>query len=620
MSENGTSIKTPDSIAGGSFLKLIHNISRNTLAEELGLDLTLEEALALWEKEHVPEDQHALFQQLFSLPALREAFAAGKRSVSFDYDDPRDPLLQHRLTLHLLNDEDSGDIQCIGKIRDEQKSEEEKPADEAVLQSPYRAVIRSYILFAAVPLDRPTIHASHLLRDEQNLAADVALPCPYSKFLKAVAAKWVRSAWADEFLALFSLESLKNAVGAGKATLQHSFSSDTGAFRMDAYLPEAGADDRTCYLALAPAPADSGNGLTTLAGEEGRAAAAAMEDLRIEMEMERAETRKKHRRGSFLLIIFTVIVGLLGGAMLYQRVPEVSSFLNRFLPLEATATPVPEPTPTPVIAETPETVTEYVVFTSPKTFTADIMENGTSRMSTSSENFEAVSVTVSVPEVLTPEDFAKLYAKSGYTLDGSESAVHLSITYTSDGSTASLIPEDAFLIRLTDADGNVLSGYQLMDQPMGGSYAAAIASGVQGEYYKRYPAGEDARYLLLTYYQDGVQHDLYFALRYDDPNVAYEELKSGDKGPFVTALKAKLVELGFLNAKKSGNAQYNKDTEQAVKAAQEHFGLEQTGIADTAFLKRLYRTSVGNLSSSAEETAAPEESPAADGGDSEQQP
>ena len=306
--------------------------------------------------------------------------------------------------------------------------------------------------------------------------------------------------------------------------------------------------------------------------------------------MERDETRKKHRRRCILLVLLTVIVGVIGGAILTRKVPEVNKVLDYVIPEPtqevAVATPPPV-TETEVVK--PETVVSYAALGTPVDFTAEIMENGTSRMNASAENYESLAFTVSVPEVLSPEWFETQYARKNYPLDGTEAAVHLLFRFTAGEKVTSLVPQEAFEIRITDADGNPLQAYQLMEaEPMGGAYSASLQSDTDTDLYKRYPWTEDARYLVLAYYQYTGRHEIRFALRYDDPNVDYQDLKQGDRSEVVTALKQRLAALGYLPERAVNGNQYTQETTRAVKAAQEAWGLEQTGIADTSFLKKLF--------------------------------
>ena len=65
-------------------------------------------------------------------------------------------------------------------------------------------------------------------------------------------------------------------------------------------------------------------------------------------------------------------------------------------------------------------------------------------------------------------------------------------------------------------------------------------------------------------------------------------------------LQARLIELGYLSGTADGN--FGQMTEDAIKAAQAAFGLEQTGVADNAFQQKLYE---GAAPVSASETAYP---------------
>ena len=59
---------------------------------------------------------------------------------------------------------------------------------------------------------------------------------------------------------------------------------------------------------------------------------------------------------------------------------------------------------------------------------------------------------------------------------------------------------------------------------------------------------------------------------------SYRELKSGDKGEDVLALKNRLYELGYITSKKYGD-DYNKNTVKKIKELQKKNGLKATGVA-----------------------------------------
>ena len=581
----GTDSQKARLILSGAFLRQLSNVTADTLPEGFPEDIRFHEALSLWAGKWIPKDQRELFDRLFSNQALLEAFAQGQTQISFDYTPPSDPS-SRRLTMRLLSDPD-GSVLCVSQVKKFVKKEAPKdrgPAEQAALQ----AITRSYLLFFSVDLNQPRIQFADLLRDEDHLAEGMEFPRPYEAFLRAVCGKYVLSSWSEEFLSVFSPENLKNALKDNRSILRHPFSGEDGSFRMDAFLPKDGENTAVCYLGLCRTEPESGSGLA-LTSQDGEAMHRALEDLQLEMQMERDETRKKHRRRCILLVLLTVIVGVIGGAILTRKVPEVSRVLDYVMPepTEEVAVATPPPvTETEVVK--PETVVSYVAFGTPVDFTAEIMENGTSRMNASAENYESLSFTVSVPEVLSPEWFETQYARRDYPLDGTEAAVHLLFRFTAGDNVTSLVPQEAFEIRITDAAGNLLESYQLMDQPMGGAYSTSLQPDTDTDLYKRYTYTEDARYLVLAYYQDTVRHEIRFALRYDDPNVDYPDLKQGDRGEVVLALKQRLAALGYLNERAAVGNQFTQETARAVSAAQEAFGLEQTGTADTTFLKKLF--------------------------------
>lgn len=66
----------------------------------------------------------------------------------------------------------------------------------------------------------------------------------------------------------------------------------------------------------------------------------------------------------------------------------------------------------------------------------------------------------------------------------------------------------------------------------------------------------------------------------------YATLSKGANGENVQKLQDALINAGVLEGKADGD--FGKKTEEAVKKAQKTFGMEQTGIADDAFQKKLY--------------------------------
>lgn len=588
MSETAERPELLEVAENDAFLRQLSNISARSLPEGFPGDLDLEEVLFKWARLHVPEGQQDLFCRTFSLTALQEAFESGQPQVAFTFDSLNDENKECTLTLRFLSDADTGDLLCVSSLKETEKDAEEAAAAGVRTDRSFDALTRGYLLFFQFDPDRPRLVSSDLIKNRTDITQKLSFPCSFSAFMKALAARYVRPAWEEEFLALFSVENIKNAISQNRMTLRHTFSSDEGNFRLDVFLPQSGAEDRTCFFGLCRAEAEESNSLSVM-GAGDSSVRSVVDDLQMEMQMERAETKKKHRRNTLLLLLLAIVVGVVGGAVLDKKIPYVSDLVGSFLPDRAQE----EPSATPPPAEeveivVPETVVSYVPFTGEQEFTAEVLENGTARINASSDTFSSLTVKASVPELLGPEWFAKQYAAEEYPLDGTEAAVHISLSWSTDGDLTSLIPQEAFTARVTDAEGNTLTGYQLTDQPMGGSYNAGVASGNPADVYKRYAYTGDARYFVLGYYENAIPHELWFALRYDDPNAEQAEMQKGDKGDRVAAMKAKLLALGYLTEKQAKGDAFNADTVKAVQAAQEAFGMEKTGVADTEFLKKLY--------------------------------
>ena len=585
MSETVSEKTIPENIINGDFLFRLSSLTRNALPDDCPEGISFEEALFSWADRKIPEDQRELFRSLFSVEALKTAYGEGKTNRTFEYNDPGDETQFCRLSMHLLLDGDSGELMCVSAIRSYTRDTGDTRAADSL---PFRAVIRTYLLFFSVDPEQPHIVKSCIYKDQDRLAETMGMPCSYRSFLKAVADRYVRSAWEEEFLGTMSIERVREAAARGQKTISHTFSSDAGPLRMDVFLPEGDGGDRNCYFGLGKAGESGETGLTVTA-QDSAAMHATLEDMQLSMQMERDETRKKHRRGSILLALLTVIAGLAGGSILMQKVPEYAEVLGRFFPAEET--PAPTETPPPpeeVEVVTPDTVVEYVYFTGTQEMKADLMANGLPSTSAGYENDETVTVSLSVPEVLTADWFAEQYGKDGYALDGTENGVHLVLSFSGAEEISSIVPQESFPMRLTDAEGNTVTGYQLMDQPIGGKYSVKVSADTPTDLYKRCEGVENARYLAVSCWQDGVPHEYRFALRYDDPNVEHGELKTGDKGDAVLAMKQKLAALGYLSEKAAATNQFNGEAAKAVKAAQADFGMEQTGIADNAFLQALY--------------------------------
>jgi len=97
------------------------------------------------------------------------------------------------------------------------------------------------------------------------------------------------------------------------------------------------------------------------------------------------------------------------------------------------------------------------------------------------------------------------------------------------------------------------------------------------------------QYTDATAFQDGLatvwigDNAMTIDLNGDTP---YPTLSKGSKGDDVKRLQEALIEQGYLDGKADGD--FGGKTEAAVLAAQAAFGMEETGVADHAFQKRLY--------------------------------
>ena len=98
------------------------------------------------------------------------------------------------------------------------------------------------------------------------------------------------------------------------------------------------------------------------------------------------------------------------------------------------------------------------------------------------------------------------------------------------------------------------------------------------------------KYLVITTYKNGQTQMILFELESDkpdpEPEVIYPVLQRGLVSDDVLNLQNRLAELGYLSATPDGT--FGQKTEDAIKAAQAAFGMEQNGIADNAFQQKLY--------------------------------
>ena len=125
-------------------------------------------------------------------------------------------------------------------------------------------------------------------------------------------------------------------------------------------------------------------------------------------------------------------------------------------------------------------------------------------------------------------------------------------------------------------------------------------------YVKRYPYNPDQgdmTYMVVNTYYEGVEGTYLFEIQApvteEAPAAAEGEaaapstdtaddtvLTIGTKNDEVKRLQRKLIDLGLLSGQPDGH--FGNYTAGAVKEMQRKFGMEETGIADKAFLDKLY--------------------------------
>ncbi|MBO4299412.1 MAG: peptidoglycan-binding protein [Clostridia bacterium] len=211
-------------------------------------------------------------------------------------------------------------------------------------------------------------------------------------------------------------------------------------------------------------------------------------------------------------------------------------------------------------------------------------------------------------EHMLPEDFAERYA-SEYRLSGNEAGVRFDIVLNSPVEVP-IIPQNVIDVAFCSADGTTVDrGFQLMDAEMDGNFDVVVTPGVDTPLYKRYvwnEAADPMKYMVVSSFVDGQERLILFDMEdprpkpepeaeevpeeepeeEPEPEIVYAPLQKGDRSEAVKALQQRLIDLKYLNDKADGI--FGKKTEKAVKAAQEAFGLEQTGIADNELQHRLF--------------------------------
>lgn len=262
---------------------------------------------------------------------------------------------------------------------------------------------------------------------------------------------------------------------------------------------------------------------------------------------------------------------------------------------EPTAEPTPEPTaePTPVPAAEPI----IVPYGEACTLQTQIKADGSARRTADDDAYETLNLTLKVDAYKDPAYFEAHYADS-YNLQGNEAAVEFDITLNGYEGSAQIIPQNFLLITFCSEDQSVTSqGFQLMDTEIAGKTDIAITSDASVTLYKRYPYNADQgdmTYMVVNTYNDGVEGMYLFEILAPAPvetpaptaDIPEGGLTVGSKGEEVKKLQRVLIDNGLLTGEPDGH--FGNYTAGAVKEMQRRFGMEQTGVADQAFLDKLY--------------------------------
>ena len=227
------------------------------------------------------------------------------------------------------------------------------------------------------------------------------------------------------------------------------------------------------------------------------------------------------------------------------------------------------------------------------TYTTQIRADGSARLEATDEPFETISFTQTMKDYMRPSDFAAKYSTQ-YKLQGNEAGAGFELVLNDYVGGSVIVPQNVIDVSLRSESGESTErGYQLMDAEIAGNYGIALTTNTPKMLYKRYQysnAGEEMYYLVVTTYNDGNARMILFELESSEPEpepeIVYNTLQRGIISDEVANMQARLIELGYL--KGTADGQFGPMTEQAIRAAQEAFGLEPNGVADNAFQQKLF--------------------------------
>ena len=262
----------------------------------------------------------------------------------------------------------------------------------------------------------------------------------------------------------------------------------------------------------------------------------------------------------------------------------------------AEETPAEEtPAEEPAVPQNPDgpQVIAIVPYGESFTYATQVKADGNARVEATDDPYETVSFTQTMKQFMRPTDFANKYS-TVYKLQGNEAGAGFELVLNDYTGETTIVPQNVVDITLRSESGDTVErGYQLMDAEMGGNYNVALNTNVPQMLYKRYEYSterEEMAYLVVTTYNDGVPQQILFQLESDEveeePEIVYGILQRGIKSDDVAAMQQRLIDLGYLTGTADGS--FGQMTEDAIKAAQEAFGMEANGIADNAFQQKLF--------------------------------
>ena len=119
-----------------------------------------------------------------------------------------------------------------------------------------------------------------------------------------------------------------------------------------------------------------------------------------------------------------------------------------------------------------------------------------------------------------------------------------------------------------------------MDAPLLGNYGVTLQPGEKKTLYKRFEQTPEAQavYLVLTWCEGGEKISRYFLL---EERAIYPTLENGSRGEDVTALQARLIELGYLDDDATASLAPTPRAPCAPPARAA--GLDDSGLADDDF-------------------------------------